>query len=163
MSTKLLRNVLELLPSAFHRVGASGDILHASIGLGSGMRGLLISLECFGPTSVSKLAAMRPVSRQFVQRLVDELLKGDWVQAVPNPKHKRSPLIGLTPKGRSAIKTMLTSEEPYLRTLAKGLAAEDLASAARVLRTIVDRISPEALEQLADGVDPVTALEATDA
>jgi hypothetical protein len=58
---------------------------------------------------------------------------------------------------------MLTSEEPYLSTLAEGLAAEDLASAARVLRTIVDRISPEALEQLADGVDPVTALETTDA
>lgn len=163
MSTELLRNVLELLPNAFHRVGASGDILHASIGLGSGMRGLLISLERNGPTSVSKLAAMRPVSRQFVQRLVDDLLQGDWVEALPNPQHKRSPLIALTPKGRSAIKTMLTAEEPYLSALAEGLAPADLVATARALRMIVDRISPETLQLLADGVDPVLASEATNA
>lgn len=163
MSTEMLRNVLELLPNAFHRVGASGDILHASIGLGSGMRGLLVSVERNGPTSVSKLAAMRPVSRQFVQRLVDDLLQGDWVQAIPNPHHKRSPLIMLTPKGRTAITDMLETEEPYLAVLADGLSTDDLAAAARVLRAVADRISPEALEQLSDGADPLTALEATDA
>lgn len=163
MSTELLRNVLELLPNAFHRVGASGDILHASIGLGSGMRGLLISLERNGPTSVSKLAAMRPVSRQFVQRLVDDLLRGDWVESLPNPQHKRSPLIALTHRGRSAINTMLTAEEPHLSALAEGLAPADLVATARVLRMIADRISPETLQLLADGVDPVVASEATNA
>lgn len=163
MSIKILRNVLELLPNAFHRVGASGDILHASIGLGSGMRGLLLSLERNGPMSVSKLAAMRPVSRQFVQRLVDDLLRGDWVEALPNPQHKRSPLIALTRKGSLAIETMLAAEEPYLNILALGLAPDDLAAAARILRAICDRISPETLERLADGVDLVTALETSNA
>lgn len=163
MPIKQLRIVLELLPNAFHRVGASGDILHASIGLSSGLRGLLFSLERVGPTTVSKLAAMRPVSRQFVQRLVDELLTGGWVQTQPNPKHKRSPLIALTVKGRAAILAMLAAEEPYLLGLVEGLDSSDLAAAANVLRVIIDRISPEALEQLTDSVDPVIALAAVDA
>ncbi len=163
MSINSLRVVLELLPNTFHRVGLSGDILHGPTGLGSGMRGLLLSLERNGPTSVSHLAAMRPVSRQFVQRLVDEMLIGGWVEALANPKHKRSPLIGLTQKGRASIVTMLSTEEPYLAALAEGLDEDDLAAAASVLRVICERISPEALDQLADGVDPVAALESANA
>jgi DNA-binding MarR family transcriptional regulator len=159
MSTKPLRHVLELLPNAFHRVGTAGDILHAPIGLGSGMRGLLLSLEYAGPTSVSKLAAMRPVSRQFVQRLVDELLVGGWVEAIANPQHKRSPLIRLTVKGSGAIAAMQAAEEPYLIALGEGLDPDDLSAAARILSAIAERIGPDALEQLADGVDPVLALE----
>ena len=159
MPASNIRCVLELLPNAFHRVGAAGDILHAPIGLGSGMRGLLLSLEYAGPTSVSKLAAMRPVSRQFVQRLVDELLAGGWVEGIANPQHKRSPLICLTAKGSAAIAAMHTAEEPYLIALGEGLDPDDLAAAARILSAVAERISPNALEQLVDGVDPVLALE----
>lgn len=163
MPTELLRAVLELLPNAFHRVGAAGDVLHASLGIGAGMRGLLLSLDRNGPTSVSKLAAMRPVSRQFVQRLVDDLLEQGWVKADPNPGHKRSPLIALTAKGRTAIATMLATEEPYLAILAAGMEANDLVAAARVLRIIIDRIGPDALTRLAGGIDLTMVKEAENA
>lgn len=161
MSAFALRSVLELLPNAFHRIGTAGDILHAPLGLGSGMRGLLMSLERAGPTSVSKLAAMRPVSRQFVQRLVDDLLAGEWVEAILNPQHKRSPLIRLTAKGSGAIAAMQAAEVPYLVALCEGLDPDDLAAAARVLSAIAERISPDVLDQLSDGVDPVRALESS--
>jgi DNA-binding MarR family transcriptional regulator len=159
MSTDLLRKVLELLPPAFHRVGASGDILHASLGLSSGMRGLLVSLERLGPTTVPRLAAMRPVSRQFVQKLVDELTLGGWVASIANPAHKRSPLIELTPKGREAISAMYAAEQPYLETLCAGIDPDDVATTIRVLALICERISPEALEQLADSLAATSAME----
>jgi DNA-binding MarR family transcriptional regulator len=159
MSTNALRAVLEHIGPAFHRIGACGDSLHAPIGLGSGKRALLISIEKAGPTSVSRLAAMRPVSRQFVQRLVDELLSGGWVETQPNPHHKRSPLIALTTKGRQAILAMQAVEEPYLATLGDGLDPADLAATARILGAICDRITPDILEQIADGGDLVGALE----
>jgi DNA-binding MarR family transcriptional regulator len=159
MSVDLLRKVLELLPPAYHRIGASGDLLHAPLRLSSGMRGLLVSLERMGPTSVPRLAAMRPVSRQFVQKLVDEMVLGGWVIATPNPAHKRSPLIELTPKGRDAIKQMYAVEQPYLTTLSNGLDANDLAIVARVLAIICERISPEALEQLAGDLATAQSLE----
>lgn len=148
--TEHLRAVLELLPNAFHRVGAAGDILHAPIGLSSGMRGLLLSLKYTGPLSVPRLAAMRPVSRQFVQKLVDEMVAGGWVEALPNPSHKRSPLIGLTPKGAAAVDQLYHTEEPYLTTLGEGFSQEELEITTGVLRAICDRLNPEALEAMAE-------------
>lgn len=163
MLVSALRHVLELLPSAYHRVGSAGDILHASMGMGVGKRGLLLSLQHAGPHSVSQLASMRPVSRQFVQRLVDEMVAGGWVEANPNPRHSRSPLISLTETGRGAIAAMQEAEEPYLLALSEGMDPDELAIAARVLAAIAKRVSPNALEQLARGVTPVLALEASDA
>ena len=163
MPTAALQEFLELLPNAFHRIGACGDILHAPIGLGSGMRGLLLSLDRVGPSSVSRLAAMRPVSRQFVQRLVDEMVVGGWVEARPNPHHKRSPLITITVKGRDAIARMQHTEAPYLLTLSDGLDPDDVAAATRIIRAICDRVTPDVLEQLAQGSDIVAVLEAADA
>lgn len=163
MSTDPFRAVLEALPNAFHRLGAAGDALHARIGIGSGMRALMQSIERVGPTSVSRLAAMRPVSRQFVQRLVDELLAGDWVEALPNPKHKRSPLIALTKRGREAIAVMHQSEAPYLSTLGDGFDLADLQAATRVLNAISDRLNPNAIEQLIRDTNSTEMSEMTDA
>jgi DNA-binding MarR family transcriptional regulator len=160
MPTDPLRAVLEALPNAFHRLGAAGDALHASIGIGSGMRALMQSIERVGPTSVSRLAAMRPVSRQFVQRLVDDLLAGGWVEALPNPKHKRSPLIALTRHGRETIAVMHQAESPYLRALGDGLDPADLEATARILNAISDRLNPNAIEQLMGSTTPA---EMTDA
>jgi DNA-binding MarR family transcriptional regulator len=155
-----LRALLDALPNAFHRLGAAGDALHAPIGIGSGMRALMQSIERVGPTSVSRLAAMRPVSRQFVQRLVDDLLAGGWVEALPNPKHKRSPLIALTSRGRETIAMMNQSESPYLSALGDGLDPADLEAAVRILNAISDRLSPTILEQLMRSATPA---EMTDA
>ncbi len=161
MTKEIVRNVLELLPTAFHRVGAAGDIIHASLGLSSGMRGLLLSLEYVGPTSVPRLAAMRPVSRQFVQKLVDEMRSGGWVDMIANPVHKRSPLICLTQQGRDVLVTIRANEKPYLDTLSEGLDPNDLAMAARVLGQICERLSPEVLEQLADDMADAANQEKT--
>jgi DNA-binding MarR family transcriptional regulator len=160
MSIGHLRAVLEALPNAFHRLGAAGDALHAPIGIGSGMRALMQSIERVGPTSVSRLAAMRPVSRQFVQRLVDDLLAGGWVEALPNPKHKRSPLIALTRHGRETIAVMHQAELPYLNALGDGLDPADLEVTAHILNAISDRLNPNALEQLMRSTTPA---EMTDA
>ena len=154
-----LRAVLELLPNAFHRVGTAGDILHAPMGLSSGMRGLLLSLKYAGPTSVPRLAAMRPVSRQFVQKLVDEMLTGEWVEALHNPSHKRSPLIGLTAKGVAAVEHLYLTEEPYLATLGEGFSQEELEITTGVLRAICDRLNPDALEALAEELAKVASEE----
>jgi DNA-binding MarR family transcriptional regulator len=160
MSQPLLSQLLESIPPAYHRLGACGDLLHAPLGLSSGMRALLLSIDRLGPMTVSRLAAMRPVSRQFVQRLTDEMLTGGWVVTALNPNHKRSPLVVLTDKGRAALRTMEEVEAPYLEELGAGLSADEIATATRLLRIIADRISPEVLEQLADGADPVSALAA---
>jgi DNA-binding MarR family transcriptional regulator len=163
MSAAHLRTVLELLPNAFHRVAAAGDIIHARLGLSSGMRGILLSLAQTGPLSVSKLAAMRPVSRQFVQKLVDEMVTSGWVEALPNPSHKRSPLIALTSKGRAAVGQVQSAELPQLALLADGFSAEELDIATGVLRAICDRLNPQVLDQLAAKYSLATSGDQVDA
>src|SRR5512132_1591650 len=52
-----------------------------------------------GPLTVPQIARMRPTSRQRMQRLADELAAEGLVTFVDNPKHRRSKLVQLTPKG----------------------------------------------------------------
>lgn len=153
MTAPPLRSLLELLPIAFHRIGAATDALHAPLGLSSCMRGMLLALERNGATTVSKLAAMRAVSRQFMQRVADDLLAGGWVEATPNPAHKRSPLMILTPRGQQALAAMRVAETPHLARLALGLDTADVEAAARVLRQLVETVSSEVVDQLAAGGD----------
>ena len=46
-----------------------------------------------------QIAGMRPTSRQRMQKLADELAEEGLVKFVDNPKHLRSKLVQLTPKG----------------------------------------------------------------
>jgi DNA-binding MarR family transcriptional regulator len=153
-----IAELLEVIAPAYHRIGTCADILHAPLGLTSGMRALMLSLDRLGPMTVSRLAAMRPVSRQFVQRLTDEMVAGGWVTTAPNPSHKRSPLIVLTDKGAAALQQMQAIEAPYLAELGADLSPRDIATATQLLRTIADRVTPDVIERLAEGVDPVAAL-----
>lgn len=144
-----MRSLMELVPVAFHRLTAASDALHATSGLTAGMRGLLLSIQRHGPTPVSKMAAMRPVSRQFIQRLADQMVEGGWVTTLPNPAHRRSPLIALTPKGDAAIVAIAKAESPQIARLAEGIAPADIAAAQRVLATIAQRLSPDVIDALA--------------
>ena len=150
MIAEHMRAVLEILPTAFQRLSAAGDRLHAAAGLSSGMRGILMSIHDRGPLTVPRLAAMRPVSRQFIQKLVDDMITSGWLEALPNPSHKRSALIGLTPKGRAAVNQIHQIEEPHIDVLSQGLTADELLSAANVLRTIAARLNSDQQQGFAE-------------
>src|SRR4029450_6154052 len=66
---------------------------------GGGAFGFMRSLALLGPLPVPQIAQMRPTSRQRMQRLADELAAEGLVHFIDNPKHLRSKLVQLTPKG----------------------------------------------------------------
>src|SRR5215467_5925720 len=66
---------------------------------GGGAFGFMRSLALLGPLSVPQIAQMRPTSRQRMQRLADELAAEGLVKFIDNPRHRRSKLVQLTPKG----------------------------------------------------------------
>ncbi|MBY0421961.1 MAG: MarR family winged helix-turn-helix transcriptional regulator [Parvularculaceae bacterium] len=140
-------HLFRLLPLVVHRLTAAGDAIHAARGLTTGMRSLLIGLASHGPRTVSHMADDRPVSRQYIQRLVDALSSMGLVVATTNPHHKRSPLIALTRAGQAMVRTMQAAEAPHSAALLNGLAARDLDAAVRVLTIMSERLSPEALEE----------------
>lgn len=53
--------------------------------------------------TVPQIARRLGVSRQNEQRVVNDLIDGGLAELVPNPDHRTSPLIRLTPNGQRAL------------------------------------------------------------
>src|SRR5262249_19593397 len=85
----------------FHRLRDASQQVHGQGELSSGRWGLLRDLDRLGPQTVPQMARSRPVSRQYIQTLVDGVVKQGLVELVENPAHKRSPLVELTAKGQA--------------------------------------------------------------
>src|SRR5262245_27094304 len=83
----------------FFRIRAVGQKTGLITSWGGGSFGFLRSLALLGPLTVPQIARMRPTSRQRMQRLADELAAAGLVKFIDNPKHRRSKLVQLTPKG----------------------------------------------------------------
>jgi DNA-binding MarR family transcriptional regulator len=102
----------------------------------SGRRAILLNLRTLGPTTVPRLAAMRPVSRQYVQRLVDALEAEGLVEKRVNTAHRRSPSIALTLRGEARIDAMLAREAPVSARLAATLDRDEAEALIRGLDRI---------------------------
>jgi DNA-binding MarR family transcriptional regulator len=73
---------------------------------GGGTFGFMRSLALLGPLTVPQIAQTRPTSRQRMQRLADELAAEGLVDFIDNPKHLRSKLVRLTPKGDTRYRAL---------------------------------------------------------
>lgn len=119
-----------------YRLNAVLALLHGEDDV-AGKRGMLRNLLANGPMTVPQLAALRPVSRQYVQKVVNALEGQGLVERRPNSAHRRSKLVVLTAEGRACLAKIATREAPLLD--AAGAAVPDpdgVETAVTVLRTI---------------------------
>ncbi|MEU4201957.1 MarR family transcriptional regulator [Streptomyces sp. NPDC045470] len=105
----------------------------AGTGLTAGQCALLDTLRTHGPSTVPELARALGLDRQPVQRRVNHATDLGFLEAVPNPAHRRSPLIRLTPEGAEALSALQQSEAAGLRRMLAGVPAADVATTLRVL------------------------------
>ena len=80
-------------------------------GLSVTVRAVLDLLHKRGPLTVPAMGRALAVSRQFVQRTVNEAAAQGLVESIPNPAHQRSSLIRLTDPGREAITAVQTARD----------------------------------------------------
>src|SRR5919197_1058160 len=90
----------------FFRIRAVGQKAGLITSWGGGAFGFMRSLALLGPLTVPQIAQMRPTSRQRMQRLADELAAERRVKFIDNPKHRRSKLVQLTPKGEARYREL---------------------------------------------------------
>jgi DNA-binding MarR family transcriptional regulator len=126
-----LAPLVDRIPRLYFMLQAVGDALHADLGINTGMRGVMSSLTA-QPRTVPDMARERPVSRQHIQMLVNELLAAGLVQTSPNPQHRRSSLIELTDEGRRRLKEMRDREAALLARTAPQVSPVELAAASRL-------------------------------
>ncbi len=122
--------------ATFFRLRAVGKQLGAVSESGGGSWGLMRSLAIEGPRTVPELARARPVARQWIQQLADELAERGLIEFLPNPRHKRSSLVALTPAGRTEYRRLNARVARLTRRLARAVPADDLARAAATLRRL---------------------------
>src|SRR5688572_14347678 len=124
----------------FFRIRALGQKAGLITSWGGGAFGFMRSLALLGPLTVPQIAEMRPTSRQRMQRLADELADEGLVKFVDNPKHRRSKLVRLTPKGEVRYRELNDRLLSIAATMAGALSEAEIRKAADVVRQLSDDV-----------------------
>jgi DNA-binding MarR family transcriptional regulator len=122
----------------FFRIRAVGQRTGLITSWGGGAFGFMRSLALIGPLTVPQIAEMRPTSRQRMQRLADELAAEGLVEFVGNPKHRRSKLVKLTPKGDVRYREMNARFLAIASTMGVGLKEADIRRTTEIVRRLSD-------------------------
>jgi DNA-binding MarR family transcriptional regulator len=138
-----LHELLYELSFAYFRLQAAAALRDPS-DLTPGQVSLLRSLARDGPQTVPAIARARPVARQPVQRMADELAARGLVAFERNPQHRRSQLLVLTPAGRRLYERVESAQRAWAARLAGGeLGERRLRDATQVVRRVGERILAE--------------------
>lgn len=121
---------------SFNALKTYSDRSNDDIGVTAAMRAVMEYLAQQGPTSVADIARGKDVSRQHIQQLADQLAKTGLIGWQPNPRHKRSPLAGLTGEGERRFSEIKQREARILDELATALPDTDFEQARHSLAAL---------------------------
>jgi DNA-binding MarR family transcriptional regulator len=124
----------------FFRLRATGAKFGATTPTGGSTLGLLRSLKSRGPLTVPEIARMRPVARQHIQKLANQMAADGLVEFIDNPAHKRSKLLRLTSKGERAHDELLGHMVDLAESLAGDMDPEALRITAKTLADLRSRL-----------------------
>lgn len=93
------------------------------------MRAVLEILHDHGALTVPELASKLEIKRQYVQVMVNDTLASGSTKQRPNPRHKRSPLIELTHKGRTIVRQVISKELTLMKEMGKKYKAQEISNA----------------------------------
>jgi DNA-binding MarR family transcriptional regulator len=131
----------------FFKIRALGHKAGLITSWGGGAFGFMRSLALLGPLTVPQIAQMRPTSRQRVQRLADELAAEGLVKFIANPKHRRSKLVQLTPKGDARYRELNAKLLVIASTMGVALSEADIRKTSEIVRQLSDDVKARS-EQL---------------
>jgi DNA-binding MarR family transcriptional regulator len=140
----LIREIL----FSFFRLNATGERLFARMGQTPGKVSLMRSLMEQGPQSVAQIARARPVARQAVQRMADELAEQALIEFVENPTHRRAKLARLTAKGKKLMDEAMAAELRWAGRLARNFGEREVEIARDVIRRLTGILTDERLASL---------------
>src|SRR6185503_16634543 len=143
MTHKKAEAIAELMldvAQCFFRIRAAGQKTGLITSWGGGAFGFMRSLAMLGPLTVPQIAEMRPTSRQRMQRLADELADEGLVKFVDNPKHRRSKLVRLTPKGEARYRELSARLLSIASTMAGALGEADIRKATEIVSQLSEDV-----------------------
>lgn len=91
--------------------------------------------------SVPEIAEQYKVARQHVQVTVNSLLEKDLVVTADNPRHKRSVLIMLNPKGRKLFDAVLRKDEEAINLLFSRISKSNVQVTQQTLQSLLNELT----------------------
>lgn len=90
--------------------------------------------------TVSQIARRMGITRQAVQRVVNDLARIDMVALEDNLDHKRAPLVSISKTGKVIMKEINIAQIAWVNDLAKDFEDYELTQALNVIRNVRKRI-----------------------
>ncbi len=116
---------------------SSGNKLTKPFGLTSARWQVMGAIDHEGHSmTVAQIARRMGLSRQGVQRIVNDLVDIDMIKLESNLDHKRAPLVLLTKQGRRAIDKINVAQAKWVNDLAEGFSERSLKQALNALLAI---------------------------
>lgn len=129
--------ILEVFKLNGRLIGA-GNQLVASLGLSSARWQVLGAIALAGvPQPVANIARNMGLTRQAVQRVVNELEAEGFLTFEPNPHHQRAKLVALSNSGARAFESAAKLQAPWVNQLARHIPVQDIRTALSVVREVV--------------------------
>ncbi|MEW2136284.1 MarR family transcriptional regulator [Streptomyces sp. NPDC005409] len=136
--TDRLTEVFDLVGPLYRRTQRTVEQDVSVEGLSVGVRAVLNLLRQYGPMTTPQMGRAQALSRQFVQRMVNDAAARGLVESAPNPAHKRSSLIRLTEQGQTVITAVIDREREVLRQVGGDLADAEVDTCLRVLSRLLE-------------------------
>ncbi|WP_120004206.1 MarR family winged helix-turn-helix transcriptional regulator [Nesterenkonia muleiensis] len=133
-----LAEVYQVLGPLYRKVSRTVEQLQPQMGMSVGVRAVLEQLRRAEGLTVPQMARAQELSRQFVQRMVNDAAAAGWVEAQPNPAHRKSPLIRITTAGAEAIGTVIRREHQLMGRVRGDLTDDEIRATLRVLTAMSD-------------------------
>jgi DNA-binding MarR family transcriptional regulator len=135
------------------RLLSAGDQLVASLGLTSARWQVLGAIAFAGaPQPVAHIARNMGLTRQAVQRVVNELEAEGFLTFAANPHHQRAKLVMLSKSGAKAFQAAAKRQAPWANRLARRIPARDIRTALDVVREIATRLEATARDSNAQEI-----------
>jgi len=135
--------VLEIFRLNGALIGA-GNRLGGSSGLTAARWQTLGAIALAGRAlTVSQIARTMGLTRQSVQRVVDELEGSGIVRRTAHPESRRARLVSLTAAGESAYAKVSGRQRPWANRLAQGATQAQLTTALHVVRRLREQLETE--------------------
>ncbi len=132
--------IIWLIRRLFRALGQKSNESLQKFGISAADRAVLEFLYPDEALSVPDIAARYQVSRQHVQVTVNALLDSKFLATKVNPRHKRSPLISLTAKGRNLFSRIKNQDLEIVDELFSAISAKERRTTQKTLNTLLAQL-----------------------
>jgi DNA-binding MarR family transcriptional regulator len=140
-TARVLSELLNEIAYTYFPLRAAGDALTARFEQTTAEWGLLRSLDAKGPMTVAALARSRPVARQWIQRLANQLEQQGLIEFIDNPEHKRAKLMRITAGGTRLLQRINAAYDAWVGEMKGEFDQRAVRLALELLRRLHDRLA----------------------